>query len=279
MITIQHHDSQQAPSDLALGTTQLIYADPPFNLGVDYGQYDDRLKSHEYRRFAGSWVHAMARLLRPGGWFVICTPSEWQFEYESLLRAEDLQFHQHVIWHRTFGAQSQSGGSLSKAHTTLLVYGRPLRDERLSKPHWDRVRVASARQTTYADKRACPDGKIPGTVWQLPDDPGSTVWTVSMVCGTYKERVGWCPCQQPLRLVTRVVAALSDEQDLVVDPFSGAATTAVACRILGRKCISYDIDPKYVEHGRQRVAGIHDELAVELRDGLVPRQVTMPAGL
>jgi DNA modification methylase len=256
------------------GTVQLLYADPPFNLGVDYLMYSDRLSTSEYEEFSKRWVTVNSSLVRDGGWFVVCSPPELSGVYESALKNSGFDFYDRVIWHRTFGNQSQNGHRLSRAHTELLIYGRGL-----AQAHWDRVRVPSARLSIYGDKRADPSGKIPGTVWVIPDNPESSVWTVSMVCGTFKERVGWCKCQQPIKLVARVISALTDPEDLVIDPFSGAGTTALTCRILGRNCVSWDIDPAYIENGQKRVNQITDSQLETLREqlrlsGTIPSVVT-----
>ena len=243
-------------------TAHLIYADPPFNLGVDYADYHDRLAEHHYRRFAGEWVRTSLKYLRPDGWFVICSPPEWSWEYENMLRSAQLVCHDRVIWHRTFGAQSQDGGRLSKAYTDLLIYhlpvvGAPTVDNDVL-PRWDRYRIPSARQLKYNDRRADPLGKIPGNVWEIPDDPNSDVWKVSMICGTFGERVGWCPAQQPLELLFRVLLGLTNVGHLVFDPFAGASTTAVACKLLRRGCVTFDTSKQYVAKGSGRLESVSD---------------------
>jgi DNA modification methylase len=53
------------------------------------------------------------------------------------------------------------------------------------------------------------------------------VWRISRVCGTFRERLPEFPTQLPLALLRRIVRTASDPGDLVVDPFSGWATTGV----------------------------------------------------
>ena len=105
------------------------------------------------------------------------------------------------------------------------------------------VRVPSARQTTYADKRANPKGKV-------PDD----VWSFSRLCGTFKERVQWHPCQMPEKVLERIISVSSNEGDLVLDPFSGSGTTCTAAALLGRRYLGIDISEKYVTESTQRIA-------------------------
>jgi site-specific DNA-methyltransferase (adenine-specific) len=105
------------------------------------------------------------------------------------------------------------------------------------------VRIPSARQTTYADIRANPIGK-------LPDD----VWSFSRVCGTFNERVQWHPCQMPERILERIVKVSSNPGDVVLDPFSGSGTTSVVAAQLGRQYIGTDLSAEYVIHSTQRIA-------------------------
>ena len=75
---------------------------------------------------------------------------------------------------------------------------------------------------------------------------------VSIINSKEKE---WHDWQQPLEQVERLVKDFSEPGDLVVDPLGGGFTTAVACKSLGRKCISCDIDEKAVIRGQDRLAG------------------------
>jgi adenine specific DNA methylase Mod len=85
----------------------------------------------------------------------------------------------------------------------------------------------------------------------MPDD----VWSgFSRVCGTFKERAGWHPCQMPESLLKRIIAASSNPGDCVLDPFSGSGTTAAAAFQLGRNYVGVEISEQYVENSNQRLA-------------------------
>jgi DNA modification methylase len=108
------------------------------------------------------------------------------------------------------------------------------------------VRVPSDRQLIYNDKRANPIGKMPDDVWnQYP-----------RVCGTFKERTSWHPCQMPESLLKRIIRVSSNAGDCVLDPFSGSGTTAAASFQLGRVYAGIDISEKYVEEAKRRLAGL-----------------------
>ena len=106
------------------------------------------------------------------------------------------------------------------------------------------VRIPSDRQLLYNDKRANPAGKMPDDVWN----------GYSRVCGTFKERTGWHPCQMPESLLKRIIAASSNPGDCVLDPFCGSGTTAAAACQLNRHYVGIEISPQYVENAKNRLA-------------------------
>jgi site-specific DNA-methyltransferase (adenine-specific) len=61
------------------------------------------------------------------------------------------------------------------------------------------------------------------------------------------------PCPRPLRGMVHLVDALSEQGQMVVDPFMGSGTTGVACMNLGRKFIGIEIEPKYFDIACERI--------------------------
>ncbi len=96
-----------------------------------------------------------------------------------------------------------------------------------SKERYKKPRVIGGR--SYTGGKAADIGKIPETVWQMP-----------VVKQNSKQAYGY-PTQKPLPLYERIIAASSDPGDIVLDPFCGCATTAVAAERLGRQWVGIDI--------------------------------------
>jgi site-specific DNA-methyltransferase (adenine-specific) len=95
----------------------------------------------------------------------------------------------------------------------------------------------------------------------MPDD----VWSgYSRVCGTFKERAGWHPCQMPESLLKRIIAASSNPDDCVLDPFSGSGTTAAAAYQLGRSYVGIEISEEYVENSKKRLAQLKQQSSRDL---------------
>src|ERR671914_507472 len=152
----------------------------------------------------------------------------------------------------------QTNTKFAKSHTHILYFTKHVKEFTFNA---DAVRVASARQTTYADRRANPKGKLPDDTCYLrpqetPEplfDPGCDTWYVSRVCGTFKEREGWHGCQMPIGVLNRIILASSNPGDVVLDPFNGSGTTVVAAALLGRKYVGIDQSEEYVAYARKRL--------------------------
>jgi site-specific DNA-methyltransferase (adenine-specific) len=99
------------------------------------------------------------------------------------------------------------------------------------------------------DKRANPAGRIWDDVWGI-DPP------IPRVCGTFKERLAGFPTQLPLALLRPIIGCATDPNDLILDPFSGSATTGVAALELGRRYIGIERSPEFAARSRERLAKI-----------------------
>lgn len=66
------------------------------------------------------------------------------------------------------------------------------------------------------------------------------------------ERVGWHPTQKPVALFEWCISRFTKPGDLVLDPFCGSGTTAIACHRLGRRFICIDDNPEYIEKAKKR---------------------------
>ena len=103
-------------------------------------------------------------------------------------------------------------------------------------------------------------GDRPGTGWEavlILHRPGRKRWNGGghhAVWSCNVERGNVHPTQKPLSLVRRWLRQFTDRGDLVLDPYAGSGTTAVACAAEGRRCLAVEIDPHYAAIARARVA-------------------------
>jgi site-specific DNA-methyltransferase (adenine-specific) len=229
------------------GRFRLIFADTKYNLGVDYGRGKnaDQLPPGEYVAWCRRWMTAAKRLLTPDGSMWVLIDPRWAGRFHCILEDLGLYWQDTPIWNETFGVYRTR--KFGKDYRPVLWFtAHPKRYVF----HPDRV--PSARQSIYNDGRANPDGRVPSNVWRIP-----------RVCGTFNERLDGFPTQLPLELLRLIVKTASNHGDLVLDPFSGSATTGVACLELGRQYIGIELNANFAQRSRERLL----KAAKELRSG------------
>jgi site-specific DNA-methyltransferase (adenine-specific) len=209
----------------------LIFADPPFNIGIKYDVYNDNMSYEEYYQWSEKWIQETYRLLKDNGSMYIAIGDEFAAEINIILKRTGFYFRNWIIWYYTFGQNQKK--KFNRSHTHILYFTK---DKKRFVFNDKDIRVPSARQLIYKDKRANPIGKIPDDVWQF-----------SRVCGTFKERIEKHPCQMPEGLLELIIKASSNKGDLVLDPFGGTGTTAAAAKKLNRNFITIEISKEYYE--------------------------------
>ena len=232
-------DCIEALSKVKKPFADLVFADPPFNIGYNYDKYHDKLKSKNYLDWSRDWISACKKVLKPNGSFYIAIGDDYAAQIKLIAEELGLIMRNWIIWHYTFGQQTKA--KFARAHTHIFYFVNNEKDFTFN--DWA-VRVPSDRQLIYNDKRANPAGKMPDDVWN----------EYSRVCGTFKEREGWHPCQMPENLLKRIIAVSSNKGDCVLDPFMGSGTTAAAALQMGRNYAGMDVSETYVENAKKRLA-------------------------
>ena len=257
---IHQQDCIAGMESLPAGSVDLAFADPPFNIGYDYDVYHDRQEHEDYLAWSRRWIAAVHRVLKPDGTFWLAIGDEYAAELKIL--SQEIGFHSRswVIWYYTFGVNCKTKFSRSHAHLFHFVKDRErftFRAEELEN------RIPSARQLVYGDARANPTGRLPDDTWILrPQDLAGCfqaeedTWYFPRVAGTFKERAGFHGCQMPEQLLGRIIRFCSLENDIVLDPFSGSATTLAVAKKLGRRFLGFDLSGDYVERGTARLESI-----------------------
>lgn len=241
------------------GSVDLAFADPPFNIGYEYDVYEDKLEADRYLDWCTGWMAEVVRLLKPSGAFWLAIGDEFAAELKvQATRHLGLSCRSWVVWYYTFGVNCKQKFSRSHAHLFHFV-----KNPRELTFNLDAIRIPSARQLVYGDRRANPKGRLPDDTWILrPQDlnQGFTseedTWYFPRVCGTFRERAGWHGCQMPEQLLGRIIRATSNEGELVLDPFGGSGTTLAVAKKLGRRFVGFELSPQYAERIETRLAGI-----------------------
>jgi len=210
-----------------VGHYDMLFADPPDNIGLGYNSYTDTLPEDEYV----AWIEELlyeAVDHAPIQWWSFNAKWTLRFAevFQGLVRSLDGWEFKPCV--QTFGFYQHNKYDLGNAHRPLwrLRYNKmPLYPEN--------IHVESERQK-LGDKRAKSGGKVPGDVFDFP-----------RVTGNSRQRRSWHPTQLHEGLVERCVRLSTPESGSVIDPFAGTGTTLRVCERLGRDCTSIELDRRY----------------------------------
>jgi site-specific DNA-methyltransferase (adenine-specific) len=253
---LHHRDCITGMQSFPAGSIDLVFADPPFNIGYDYDVYDDARAAEHYLDWTQRWGGEVVRVLKPAGTFWLAIGDEYAAELKLIFQKElGLTCRSWVIWYYTFGVNCIRKFSRSHAHLFHFV-----KDANRFTFNDEAIKVPSARQLVYADARANPKGRLPDDTWILrPQDlsegfqPQEDTWYFSRVCGTFKERAGWHGCQMPEQLLGRIIRVSSNPGEIVLDPFSGSGTTLVVAKKLGRQWLGFELSADYAAQVQARL--------------------------
>lgn len=243
---ILHGDCIDILKSVEPGTVRLAFADPPYNQGEDYGAgaKADRLPPGLYLDWCKEWISAVVNILTHDGSFWVLISNEWADEFGCMLRAAGLHRRSWIVWYESFGVNCLNKFNRCSRHLFYM-----LKDPKEFVFHRDPVTRPSDRQAKYRDRRANPAGKIWDDVWGI-NPP------IPRVAGTFGERIEGFPTQLPLALLAPIVGCASDPGDLVIDPFSGSATTGAACVGSGRRYLGIEKNSTYVDLSKSRLMDI-----------------------
>lgn len=292
MADLYHGDNLPIMCRMPSASVDLIYCDPPFCTGRDFGAYDDRwtlsdvdeawhgeIADREPSVYAAidaagithgkgmkSYLIMMAvRLLEmrrvlkdTGSVYLHCDPTA--SHYLKLLMDGVFgvgNFRNEIVWH--YRRWTAGNRRFQRMHDVILWYGRS--DKLIFNVQFEPYGDWIKKDYKYFDKET---GKrwrwhtVKGNRYKvyLEDENRGVklndVWRINHIGSTAKERVGY-PTQKPLALLERIIKASSNEGDMVLDPFCGCGTTLVAADRLGRRAIGMDASVQAVLVARRRL--------------------------
>lgn len=256
----------------------MLFADPPFNLGKDYGKgISDDLKAEEYLTWSKAWLGEAVRVLSEGGTLFVFNLPRWLIEYGAFLNGLGMAFR-HWIAMRMPKAYPR-GQKLSPAHYGCLYYtkGAPKTFNRIYVPipvcrhcggevrdYGGHRKALNERGLNFMDVVDAPED-----VWSEADRPlargegwtdADDLWQDVPPVRHSKYKVRGANELAPIML-ERLIALSTSKGDIVLDPFGGSGTTYYAAEKLGRRWLGVELGD--VSGAVQRIedfrAGLHQE--------------------
>lgn len=232
-------------SRVKAGSVDLLFADPPYNLGKDFGNNRDLRR--DWPEWTARWLDLAKRALAPEGSIYVCSTWERSGILQRLLE-ERFVVRSRITWRRDKGRGAKANWKNNHEDVWFATAGPRYRFNleavKVRKPVIAPYRDAAGRPKDWIDS---PEGRHrlthPSNIWT---DLCVPFW--SMAENTPH------PTQKPERLVERILLAGSARGDLVVDPFLGSGTSAVVARRMGRRFLGCDLNPDYVRLALKRLA-------------------------
>lgn len=248
-------DALQILPTLADESAQIILADPPYNIGKDFGNDSDRMPMNEYLDWCDKWIAECLRVLKPNGtmflfgfsenlalvtaripqtvnrrWIVwhytnknVASLNFWQRSHESIL----VLWKQDKVFHRD---------EVREAYTEGFLNGAAGKERASTKGRFSK----GDKTTTYT---AHPAGALPRDVIKIPALAGGA---------GMKERVNH-PTQKPLALCEKLIKSCKQADGYVLVPFAGSGSECLAAKNLGLPFVGIEINEEYVQLTRDRL--------------------------
>ena len=211
----------------------LIVADPPYNIGKDYGNGSDKQQFDDYISFTKQWLKECHRVLKLDGTIYVFIGFRFiSYLYQILENDMNMNFVNWISWHYTQGIGKTKG--FSPRHDDILMFSKSEK----YKFNLDDIRIPQKFYRKINNMR----GANPGDVWE-----------VSHIHYCQKNRQPH-PTQKPEALIERMVLASSNINDTILDPFCGSGTTLRVCQQLNRNAIGIELNSEYVELIKERLS-------------------------
>lgn len=241
---ILHADVLEALDTIPDNSVDLIFADPPYNIGKDFAGCKDKWKSDEdYLKWCYIWIDKCIQKLKPSGAFYVMTSTQFMPFFDLYIRKK-ITILSRIVWtYDSSGVQAKKYfGSLYEP----ILFCVKNKDHYTFNANDILVEAKTGSQRKLIDYRKNPpqpynDKKIPGNVWNIN--------RVRYRMEEYENH----PTQKPVELLERIIKASSNLNDTVLDPFSGSFTTGFVAKSLGRKFIGIELQEEYVKIGLRRL--------------------------
>jgi len=221
------------------GSCKLVFADPPYNMGKKFGNNHDKWPTPEhYKEWCIKWIDKCINKLTKDGCIIIMGHPRYS-SYIVPYLDKNLIYTNQIIYYYTDGMPEKK--NFERRYEIILYYRK---NENKYVFNLDKVRIPLVRY----EKTSNPDGKNPSDVWQIHRVRWNSKERVSLPNGKIAHAA-----QKPIRLMRRIVLSVTNEGDLILDPFLGVGTTSVAAKELKRKSIGIEINAEYAKISLNRI--------------------------
>jgi len=226
----------------------MVFADPPYMLSndgftcqngrmvtVNKGKWDKSGGFEEDAVFHDEWISACRRMLKPEGTIWVSGTYHSIYQCGYILQKNDFHILNDIAWFKPNAPPNLSCRFFTASHETII---------------WARKGKNAKHVFNYAEMK---NGLFPEDKLKNENTQMRSVWSIPASKNAEKD-FGKHPTQKPLDLLRRIVIASTNDNAIVLDPFCGSGTTALACKYTGnRSFVGIEIDPAYCELTKKRL--------------------------
>ena len=266
---IQGDSLEALSNEIKDNSIDLIFADPPYNIGKNFNGHKDRWATDEdYLNWCYKWIDLCIKKLKPNGSMYIMTSTQFMPFFDIFIRKKMTILSRLVWYYDSSGVQAKRYyGSMYEP--ILFCVKNP-------ENYTFNTEEILVEAKTGAKRKLIDYRKNPPQVYNSEKVPGN-VWEFARVRYRMDEYENH-PTQKPVALLERIIKASSNVCDTVLDPFSGTFTTSFVAKQLNRKSIGIELQEDYVKIGlrRLRLADEYkgEKLQKEIRTFEIKRQFT-----
>lgn len=240
---IYHGDVLEKLKLIPDNSVDLIFADPPYNIGKDFDGLLENWQEEDFLEWVYSWVDECYRVLNPTGTFYLMNSTE-NMPFIDIKCREKFTVKSRIVW-----TYDSSGVQAKKYFGSLYEPILMLTKDKVKYTFNFKDIMIEAK--TGAKRQLIDYRKNPPQPYNTKKVPGN-VWDFSRVRFKMEEYENH-PTQKPEALLERIIKASSNSGDIVLDPFSGSFSTCAVAKKLGRKTIGIEINAEYVKIGIRRL--------------------------
>jgi len=249
--TLLRGDALKILKSLPDKSINLIFVDPPYNIGKNFNGYKDKWETDEkYLEWCYEWIDLCIQKLKDNGAIYLMGATQF-IPYLDIFLKKKMHILSRIVWH-----YDSSGVQAKKFFGSLyepILFAVKDKDNYTFNAENILVEAKTGAKRKLIDyRKAVPtvynSKKVPGNVWYFP--------RVRFRMEEYEEH----PSQKPEVLLHRIITASSKEGDTILDPFSGTFTTSAMAMKLNRKSIGIELDEDYFNNGIKRLNKIYKDI-------------------
>ncbi len=217
----------------------LVFIDPPYNISKKFNRVSfKQMDIKNYELWLDSWLKRIPVILKDTASVYIC--GDWRSSNAILnVASKYFKVRNRITWEREKGRGSKNNWK----NCTEDIWYFTVSDK--FKFNADLVKLRRRVLAPYKDKNGIPKDWKQNENKNYRDTFSSNIWTdISIPFWSMPENTDH-PTQKPEKLLAKIILASSEEGDVVLDPFAGSGTTAVAAKKLKRKFVGIEIDEFY----------------------------------